>query len=697
MIRLRPKKSLLIFSLDKNITQFLYDTIHEVIGHEVKMFALSSGQKPKSKINPDLIMLSNEAVRQEALSLFPNTPILLPKRIITCFNLEKLLRLPKDHKVLLVNHPRAATEDTIEALINFGIDHLYYIPYWIDKEIDISGINTAVSPGMTHLVPKGIKNVIDIGPRTISIHSFLRLLIALELDLEYLEIFANSYHKLLIESSRKLTTALDRSEILRKHMEIIFDEFDDGIVSVNEYEQIDRVNTSVIKLLNIDRGNLVTRSIEEVIGSFDKLADLVEDSHSGGRSAGIYSHNKRKILINKIPVIGSKKNSHIYTFREIERIQKIEEHVRIKLAEKGYVTKYDYSDIWSKSEKFQALLDKARNFAKTEMNILITGESGTGKELFAHSIHRNSPRRDGPFVPVNFAGLSESLIESELFGYEDGAFTGAKRGGKIGLFEQAHGGTIFLDEIGDTPLNVQSRLLRVIQEKEVMRVSGSKIVPVNVRVIAATNKNLNEAIANNKFREDLYYRINTLAIKIPPLRDRKEDLIYIINKYLRSKYKIEKRMSQDVIDCILAYDWPGNVRELINTAEYICFSSEAKMEIELGHLPDNIKAHYENSLKERQPGDDRVFDRISRDLSTGKYTNEMICQFLAILTQRKNAVCGRNTIQKEMLKNNFFFTEGNMKKILKTLRLAGLITVGKTKQGTVITPEGEKFLTYRQL
>jgi transcriptional regulator with PAS, ATPase and Fis domain len=344
-------------------------------------------------------------------------------------------------------------------------------------------------------------------------------------------------------------------------MEIIFDEFDDGIVSVNEYEQIDRVNTSVIKLLNIDRGNLVTRSIEEVIGGFDKLADLVEDSHSGGRSAGIYSHNKRKILINKIPVIGSKKNSHIYTFREIERIQKIEEHVRIKLAEKGYVTKYDYSDIWSKSEKFQALLDKARNFAKTEMNILITGESGTGKELFAHSIHRNSPRRDGPFVPVNFAGLSESLIESELFGYEDGAFTGAKRGGKIGLFEQAHGGTIFLDEIGDTPLNVQSRLLRVLQEKEVMRVSGSKIVPVNVRVIAATNKNLNEAIANNKFREDLYYRINTLAIKIPPLRDRKEDLIYIINKYLKSKYKIEKRMSQDVIDCILAYDWPGNIRD----------------------------------------------------------------------------------------------------------------------------------------
>lgn len=693
MIGLKPQKILLIFSLDKNITRFLYDTIHEIIGREVKIVTLSSGQKPKEKISPDLIMLSNEAVSREAVSLFPNTPILVPKRVITCFNLEKLLSLPKGHKVLVVNHPRAATEDTVESLVNYGIDHLNFIPYWKGKKLAINGINTAVSPGMTHLVPKHIENVIDIGPRTISIHSFLRLLLALELDLVYLEKFANSYHNLLIESSRKLTSALDRSEILRKHTEIIFDEFDDGLISVDEHEQIDRVNTSVIKLLNIDREKLIKRNIEELISGFDKLADLVEDSQNADRTTGIYSHNKSKILINKIPVVGSKKNSHIYTFREVERIQKIEEHVRIKLADKGYVTKYDCSDIWSKTEKFEALLDKARTFAKTEMNILITGESGTGKELFAHVIHRNSPRKEGPFVPINFAGLSEGLIESELFGYEDGAFTGAKRGGKIGLFEQAHGGTIFLDEIGDAPLNVQSRLLRVLQEKEVMRVSGSKIVPVNVRVIAATNKNLTQAIANHNFREDLYYRINTLTIKIPPLRDRKEDLIYIINRYLKRKYKVEKQMSQEVIDCLWAYDWPGNIRELLNITEYICFSSEAGKEIKLAHLPDNISAYYEDSTKKQQRQEDHTFDRITRELSSGNYPLEMVHQLLAILRQRKNAVSGRNTFQKEMLRHNFIFTEGNMKKFLKTLRLAGLIKMGKTKQGTVITPEGEKFLT----
>jgi transcriptional regulator with PAS, ATPase and Fis domain len=642
-------------------------------------------------------MLSNEEVRQEAIKLFPHTPIIAPKRIITCFNLEKLLSLPKGYKVLLVNHPRVATEDTIESLVNFGINHLEYIPYWVGKKLSLRSIDTAVSPGMTHLVPRSIKNVIDIGPRTISIHSFLRLLIALDLDLVYLEKFANSYHNLLIKSSRKLTSALDRSEILCKNMEVILNEFEDGVLSVNENNQIELVNTSVIKLLNIGKRNLMNKKIAGLIDSFEKLADLVEDSQNDNKSAGIYSYNNKKILINIIPVSSGEVKSRIYTFREIDRIQKIEENVRIKLAEKGYVTKYDCSDIWSKSKKIEVLIEKARSFSKSGMNILITGESGTGKELFAHAIHRNSPRREGPFVAVNFAGLSESLIESELFGYEEGAFTGAKRGGKRGLFEQAHGGTIFLDEIGDAPLNVQSRLLRVLQEKELMRVGGSKIVPVSVRIVAATNTNLKELIENMKFRKDLYFRINTLIMEIPPLRKRKEDLIYILNKYLKKKYKITKKMSPEAIDCIMAYDWPGNVRELINTAEYICYSSEGKTQVELIDLPDNIRVAHAESLQIHKHESKQNFDRIVRDLSENYFSLEMICQLLKILKSRKKMVSGRNTLKKEMLRYNYIYTEGNMKRFLKILRMKGLVTVGTTKQGTKITEVGEEFLYQLQL
>ena len=693
---IKPKKSLLIYSLDKNICKFLYDTIFDVIGHAVQLYALSTGEKPRRPINPQLIMLSNEGVRREAIKLFPNTPIIVPKRIITCFNLEKLFALPAGYKVLLVNHPRVATEETIESLVNFGIDHIEYIPYWVGKKLSLKGIDIAVSPGMTHLVPSSIKNVIDIGPRTISTHSFLCLLLALDLDLVYVEQFANSYYNLLIKSSRKLAAALDRSEILRRHMEIILDEFEDGLISVNENDRIELVNTEVIKLLNISKPNLMNKKIGGLIGGFEKLADLVDDSQNNGKSAKIYSFNNKKILINIIPISSGEIKSRIYTFHEIERIQKIEENVRIELAKSGYVTKYDFSCIWSKSEKIEILKNKARNFAKTGMNIFIMGESGTGKELFAHAIHKNSPRRDGPFVAVNFAGLSESLIESELFGYEEGAFTGAKKGGKRGLFEQAHGGTIFLDEIGDAPLNVQSRLLRVLQEKELIRVGGSKIVPVNVRVLAATNTNLSEAIKKKKFREDLYFRLNALPLEIPPLRERKEDLIYILNKYLKTKYNLIKMLAQDTIDCILAYDWPGNVRELINTAEYICYSSEGKTQVELIYLPDKIRIYYENFLKTKESKGKQHLDKIATELSTNHFSLNMTLQLLEVLNRRKNMVSGRNTLVKEMLKYNYMYSEGNMKRFLKILRMNGLVAFGRTKQGTRITELGEKLLNHPQ-
>ncbi len=690
----KHRKKLLIFSLDPSIGRFLFRTVHDVIGHEVKIDVLSSGQKMKRRIKPDLIMLSNEGVRQEAAALFPHTPVLVPTRIITCFNLEKLLRLPGGKKVLLVNDPEVAARDTLTSLISFGIDHLDYIPYWSGNKKTLRGIDTAVSPGMTHLVPAGIKVVIDIGPRTVSTYSFLCLLEALKLDPVYLEKFSNSYHNLLIESSRKLTAALDRSEILRRHMEVIFDEFEDGLMSVNEDGTIDRANSSVGRLLDTDRKALARKNIYALLEGFEKLADLVEDSDNGFKSAGIYSYKNHKILINKIPVLGSNMKSHIFTFREIERIREIEENVRIKLSQNGYLSKYDRNDIWSRSETMATLLSKAENFAKSGMNILITGESGTGKELFAHLIHRSSDRRGGPFVAVNFAGLSETLIESELFGYEEGAFTGAKRGGKRGLFEQAHGGTIFLDEIGDAPITVQARLLRVIQEKEVMRVGGSKIVPVSVRVIAATNTDLMQAMLQKRFREDLYYRINTLELKIPPLRERKEDVIYIISKYLKDKYKISKTMPSETVDCMMSYDWPGNVRELINTAEYICYSSEGKMEIALNHLPENLTTHYRENLEKNMKAERDEFSRMKNHLYCNAYSEDIVFRLLSVLKERKNKICGRNSLKRAMLERDMVFTEGNIKHFLKTLRDIDLVSVGTTKQGTTITPKGEKFLYY---
>jgi transcriptional regulator with PAS, ATPase and Fis domain len=238
-----------------------------------------------------------------------------------------------------------------------------------------------------------------------------------------------------------------------------------------------------------------------------------------------------------------------------------------------YGTRFSLDDIIGSSPAITALKEQVRKIAKSESTVLIRGESGTGKEVLAQSIHRLSHRSNGPFVAINCAAIPESLLESELFGYEEGAFTGAKKGGKPGRFELARGGTLFLDEIGDMPLYLQAKLLRVLQERRIERVGGTKSIEVDVRIIAATHKDLESMIANNQFREDLYFRLNVIPLYVPPLRERKEDLYeliqYYMNKFCKRFGKEPKRFSSQALKKIFDYHWPGNVRELENMVEYI--------------------------------------------------------------------------------------------------------------------------------
>lgn len=230
--------------------------------------------------------------------------------------------------------------------------------------------------------------------------------------------------------------------------------------------------------------------------------------------------------------------------------------------------KYTFDDIVGNSEILLNAIEKAKIAAETPATVILRGESGTGKELFAHAIHNASNRKYAQFVRVNCAAINENLLESELFGYDEGAFTGASKGGKIGLFEKANGGTIFLDEIGELSLNTQAKLLRVLQEKEILRVGGTKPFPIDVRVITATNVDLEKAITENKFRQDLYYRLNVVPIYIPALRERLEDIHllvrHLINRFNQEYGRNVERVSDSVLEIIKSYDWPGNVRELEN-------------------------------------------------------------------------------------------------------------------------------------
>lgn len=283
--------------------------------------------------------------------------------------------------------------------------------------------------------------------------------------------------------------------------------------------------------------------------------------------------------------------------KKINNLEKEIEYYKNELSRERRA-KYSFEDIIGNSKRMKETIILARKIAKSDSSVLITGESGTGKELFAHSIHNCSKRCLGPFIKINCAAIPSDLLEAELFGYEEGAFTGAKKGGKKGKFEIANKGTIFLDEIGDMPINMQVKLLRVIQEKEFERIGGNVLKNVDIRLMAATNKDIEQMIIEGKFREELYYRLNVMKLDIPPLRDRKEDILDLINNLrikAASKFGIYvEGVAKNALECLLNYNWPGNVRELENVIESAVNLLDSESMIQIKHLPQRIR---KNNLK----------------------------------------------------------------------------------------------------
>ena len=299
----------------------------------------------------------------------------------------------------------------------------------------------------------------------------------------------------------------------------------------------------------------------------------------------------REAIVHRIPVIDNGKligALGIILFGDVQDVYLLAERNRLllnKLAhyekEKSpYQAKYGLHDILGDSDDTRACKEQVRRIARSNSNVLIIGESGVGKELFAHAIHLESPRKDAPFVRLNCAAIPETLLESELFGYVEGSFTGAKKGGQAGKFELAEGGTLFLDEIGDMPYAMQAKLLRVLQEREFERVGGKEIIRVNVRVLSATNADLESLVQTGGFRRDLFYRLNVLSLKIGPLRERREDIPNLVYHFLGQIYQENgcyATVSQECLTALARYSWPGNIRELRNVVEKIALEAEGRV------------------------------------------------------------------------------------------------------------------------
>lgn len=376
---------------------------------------------------------------------------------------------------------------------------------------------------------------------------------------------------------------------------------DELIVVVNQNGYIENMSQAYGDFLGIQVQNAVGRHVTEVIENTRMDIVVKTGVPETGETQDIHGE---KMIATRIPirkngmVIGAYGRVLVRNTSELhmlhDKLSSIEMELNMykRTFEKINTAKYTVDDIIGDCSIMQDLKDSVRKVAKTNSNVLIMGESGTGKELFAHSIHAGSMRRKAPFVCVNCGSIPEQLIESELFGYEEGAFTGARKGGKIGLFPAAHGGTIFLDEIGELPLSMQVRLLRVLQDREIQRVGSNVREKVNVRVVAATNRNLYQMVKKGEFRSDLYYRLNVVTLHLPLLRERKEDLPLLIQMILSKISKKESlgaiEISREAMDHLLRYDWPGNVRELENVLERAINFTDAGEKIKAKNLPERI-------------------------------------------------------------------------------------------------------------
>ncbi|CEK36182.1 sigma-54 dependent transcriptional regulator,Nitrogen regulation protein NR(I),acetoacetate metabolism regulatory protein AtoC,Transcriptional regulator containing PAS, AAA-type ATPase, and DNA-binding domains,Nif-specific regulatory protein,Sigma-54 interaction domain [[Clostridium] sordellii] len=651
---------------------FLNENIRMIFKDNIKINNYFFNNLQKGQVITDdivLVMLRERSIKIKEY-VDDSKKIIILNRSVKQKDIYKLFSLPKGMDVLVVNDNEQTILETMSTLYHIGINHLNLIPY--DKNNEYKYIKVCVTPGEVHLVPEYIDEIIDIGHRFIDISTFLQILTKLNIDNKEITERLIKYSEEVISLHSGINHTYKNLTVENDELKSIINLSKNGMILISNDGEIKVCNESVKNILDINF---------DIVGK--KLNNLEDKDILGvlklkNPKDEVVKFKNKYITVNKHTINSFGKEIGFYfCIQEITYIKKLEQNLSKMLRDKGQIARYTFDDIKTNSVNMENTKNLAKKIAKSDYTVLITGESGTGKELFAQSIHNESDRRNQPFIAINCAAMPENLLESELFGYEEGAFTGALKGGKKGLFEQAHNGTVFLDEIGDMPMYLQIKLLRVLQENQVMRVGGQSIIDIDVRVIAATNRDLPKMIKEEKFRSDLYYRINVLPIHIPPLRERKDD----INMML--KYFIERdiSISEKVKSIINSYNWPGNIRELRNTAMYINTMSSGE-EVSIDDLPYNlinIKKDYKKEI-----------DYLKNKTCIEKTIEVMKCIDRHNKNQKSS---GRSSIYKELSEKGVLITEGEVRHILEILKEEDIVLSNSGRKGSELSNKGLEILT----
>lgn len=593
---------------------------------------------------------------------------------------EALKQFPVGTETLACFNWYSSAHQAVTTLYAAGVSNLnLYIHYPGNQNLTDKTIDLAVISGATREIPPGIPQVFDLGERKVSLTTLLDIAVkAGVLDDELIDRIGQ-YAEGIASPDNYLSHFYDTSAATTIQLKSIMECIDYGIVIYDDTGKIIHFNNSFHRLLDLPR-NLYGRHLQELPLEAE-LSRLISLPDTFSNQLYTMNGQGRSLSVSKEKINKSDHSTDLFILllKDITEITNMESSLRKQIAKRGHVTRYTFEDIKGSSPAMAACVKKARRIATIDKPTLILGESGTGKELFAQSIHSASDRAHFPFVAMNCAAIPATLLESELFGYHEGAFTGARRGGKEGLFQMAQKGTLFLDEIGELSLPTQAKLLRALEEKEIMKVGSGELIEVDVRIIAATNRDLNALVDSGRFRLDLYYRLNTLIINVPPLRQRQGDVWELAQEFLRREAPDGVFFTRPIQDFLMRYEWKGNVRELRNCIEYMAHISDGPITPE--HLPDYLLDAFGTAPLTTTPqwGPPPLSDTERKET-------------LSLLSLLHRRPMGRRALLDAMECSGTPVSEYRLRALLHTLQENGCINFGRGRAGCALTGAGVAML-----